>query len=222
MHRAHGFPCMIASLLGCAVPAAATSTTATTATTSPGATGEVPVSAAGWGAFEANGAYGFKDPGGAVVVPAKFQMAFDAEGALACAVASWGWVCLDGRGHEFLRPYVFDNGPDPYVDDRARFVEGGKIGFYDRRGVKVIAARFEYATQFAEERAAYCEGCKQACAPEGSPCSVEGGRWGVIDPEGRALTPAVYQSITPYEGGVARAIEGGAEVRLDRAGKVIR
>jgi hypothetical protein len=198
----------IASLVGCAHPAG---------TREPAA----PVSAAGWVAFEVDGVYGYKDAMGKVVVPPRFKMAVDADGALACAVGEQGWICVDGRGEEVLRPHVVDNGPEPFVDGRARFVDVTGYGFYDRRGVKVIPAQFDYVTEFAEQRAAYCVGCKKRCAPEGSPCSMEGGKWGVIDPQGRALTGPTYVRISAYEGGVARAIEGGVEVRLDRDGRVV-
>ena len=177
-----------------------------------------PVSAAGWVAFEENGVYGYRDQAGKVTVAPRFKMALDAEGALACAVDE-GWVCLDGRGEVVLRPFVFDNGPDPFVEGRARHIEGDLHGFHDLQGTKVIPARFEFVTPFSEGRAAFCAGCKRVCEAEGSPCSYEGGKWGFIDLEGKQVIDATYDRVQPFADGRAQVTLQGAELWIDLQGK---
>lgn len=177
-----------------------------------------PVSAAGWVAFEENGMYGYRDAAGKVTVPPRFKMAYDAEGALACAVDD-GWVCIDGRGEVALRPFVFDNGPDPFVAGRARHIEGDLYGFHDLQGVKVIPARFDFVTPFSEGRAAFCSGCKKVCEAEGSPCRQEGGKWGYIDLQGQPIADAIYERAEPFADGRAQVTLQGAEMAIDPQGK---
>lgn len=171
----------------------------------------------GWTAFASeDGTYGFKDSSGKVVLPARYGAAYDfTAGGLACVVAlpAGEWLCIDGRGAEVLRPYIYDNGPDYASEGLARFVEGGKLGFYDDRGIKVIPARFEFVTPFSEQRAAFCVGCTKKC--DGEHCSMVGGKWGLIDRTGAEVCPARFDSIGPLEQGTAPAVEAGAELVVD-------
>lgn len=178
---------------------------------------DAPAQAAGWRAFEADGLYGFKDSRGEVVIPPRYQLALDftPEG-IAYVVEQDAWTCIDPRGAVLLRPYIVDNGPDPFADGRARYVEGDKLGFYDPTGAPVIPARFEFVTAFTEERAAFCVGCTRRC--DGEHCSVTGGKWGLIDTRGAEVVAARFDEIGPFESGVAAAVEGGVALQIDRSG----
>jgi hypothetical protein len=187
---------------------------------SPAPTSVIPAPPAttGWVAFEAeDGQYGFKDSSGKVVLPPKYGAAYDfTPGGLACVVElpAGQWVCIDGNGAEVLRPYIRDNGPDYISEGLARFVEGGKLGFHDDAGDKVIPARFEFVTPFQDERAAFCVGCRLQC--DGEHCSMVGGKWGAIDRTGAEVCPARFTSLGPFEAGKAQAVEDGAEKTIDR------
>src|SRR5512137_2153684 len=65
--------------------------------------------------------FGYKNAKNAVVIEPRFRIAepFTPEG-LASAVDDSGWVLIDVAGRPLIRPYVFDNGPDPFVEDLAR------------------------------------------------------------------------------------------------------
>lgn len=174
----------------------------------------------GWVAFEANDLYGFKNAAGEVVLPPRWQMAQDfTPHGLACVVEADEWRCIDPRGAELLRPYIYDNGPDYFADGLARFVEAGKLGFHDDAGRKVIPARFEFVTPFAEERAAFCVGCTKQC--DGEHCGMSGGKWGLIDRTGAEVLAPRFDEIHPFEGGTASVKEGGLEKRIDRTGAVV-
>jgi hypothetical protein len=198
-----------------ALPASVLSTILACAHTTPASAPARP-DTAGWVAFEAeDGKYGFKDSSGKIVLPPRYGAAYDfTPGGLACVVAlpAGEWVCIDGRGAEVLRPYIHDNGPDDASEGLARFVEGGKLGFYDT-GAKVIPARFEFVTPFTEQRAAFCVGCTKKC--DGEHCGMVGGRWGLIDRTGAEICAARFTEIGPFENGTARATEDGAEQTID-------
>lgn len=176
---------------------------------------------AGWQVFEGpDGKYGFKDAGGKVVLPPRYAVAdgFSPAG-VACVADDAGWSCIDGAGATVLRPYLFDNGPDPFSDGLARFVEGDKVGFYDDKFVKVIPARYDFAGPFADGRAPFCSGCARTC--DGEHCSMTGGKWGLLDRTGAEVVAPRFDRISGFEGGTARAVEGGAEKTIDPQGNVV-
>jgi hypothetical protein len=176
----------------------------------------------GWVAFEDGDRYGYKDAAGKVVLPPRYQMAQDfTPRGLACVVEADEWRCIDPRGNELLRPYIYDNGPDYFAEGLARFVEAGKLGFFDDSGARVIPARFEFVTPFAEERAAFCVGCKKECTSDGEHCGMTGGKWGLIDRTGAELLAPRFDEIGPFEGGTASAKEGGLARLIDRTGAIV-
>lgn len=184
-----------------------------------------PPNTAGWVAFEADdGTYGFKDSSGKVVIPPRYGAAYDfTPGGLACVVAQpeGAWICIDGRGAEVLRPFIVDNGPDYASEGLARFVEGGKLGFFDETGDKVIPARFEFVTPFAEQRAAFCVGCVKQCERGGEHCGMVGGKWGLIDRTGAEVCSPRFDDIAAFEGGTATAVVADATQTIDRQCDVV-
>lgn len=158
--------------------------------------------------FEANGRWGYRSATGAVLIPPRFVMAqeFSPEG-IAAVVDERGWAYIDAKGKLIVRPYVFDNGPDYFEQDLARFVDNGKIGFMDRRARIVIPAKFDFALPFSEDRAAVCSGCKEAA--EGEHKIRRGGKWGFIDRTGRLVIPFRYDEVERFSGGKARVRSGG-------------
>ena len=112
--------------------------------------------------FEQRGKWGYRDTRGAVVIPPRFDLAkpFSPEG-LAAVVDNQGWAYIDTAGKLVIRPLVFDNGPDYFRENLARFTEAGKYGFLqggawgfiDRTGALVIPARFQEVRPFQKSRA---------------------------------------------------------------------
>lgn len=130
--------------------------------------------------------WGYKDAAGVVVIPPKFILAreFSAEG-LAAVANEDEWLLIDRRGRVLVRPFVTDNGPDPFREGRARFVSDGKFGFFDAFGRVVIPPRFDFAKPFANGLAAVCRGCK--LMRKGEHTTVSGGTWGHIDTAGNRV-----------------------------------
>jgi hypothetical protein len=146
---------------------------------------------------EVDGMYGYADASGEVVIEPRFLVAWPFnEHGVAFAADRDGWVLVDGRGREVLRPWVVDNGPDYFSQGLARFVEDGKVGFFNERGEVAIEARFDYAEPFGlgrlegcpEASAAFCRGCR--AVPDGEHTRMVGGRWGCADRSGKVVVPA--------------------------------
>jgi len=146
-----------------------------------------PVSAALLVPFEAeDGRFGFRDDSsGAVVVPARFELAqdFDAQSGLAAVVDGGAWWLIDADGRRVHRPFVYDNGPDYLVEGHSRIIdEGGKVGFIDARGAVVIAPRFDWASPFDDGVSQFCLGCHPD--RDGEHQVMVGGVRGTVSPDG--------------------------------------
>ena len=141
--------------------------------------------------FETDDGFGYRDPFGAVVIPAKYPMAQEfSEAGIAAVVDDKGWAIIDTKGAVLLRPFVFDNGPDAFQEGRARFVKDDKVGFFDERGAVVIEATYEHAEPFRRDEsgrisARVCKGCKKV--QHGEHWSAEGGTWSLVDVDGKPL-----------------------------------
>jgi len=125
-----------------------------------------------------------------VVIAPGFHLAgeFSTQG-IAPVVDEKGWAYIDLQGQVLLRPFVFDNGPDPFSEGLARFVEQGRMGFFNKQGQVVIPARFTFAEPFVNGLAAFCEDCEKRYY--GEHWSMEGGRWGCIDRQGQVVRQPV-------------------------------
>lgn len=100
----------------------------------------------------------------------------------AIAGIGWLWVRRDGLA---LPVFLLDNGPDPFQQGLVRGWHEGKVAFYDRRLRLVLATSYDWSYPFnARGEALVCTGCRS----DGRlPATMTGGRWGVIDQQGRLL-----------------------------------
>jgi hypothetical protein len=169
----------------------------------------------------ATGRWGFSDVQGAVVIAPRFDHVDElGSGALTGAVLDGRWVWIDRQGTVLpTRPFVFDNGTDPFVEGLARYVdESGRLGFIDSTGAVAIPARFAFVHPFAERRAAFCEGCRLEQPAGDEHTQIVGGLWGFIDPAGTEVIPARYTQVSDFEAGISRVCtpDGGClELRPD-------
>ncbi len=154
-------------------------------------------------AFEKNGRWGYKDQQGRVVIAPKYRVAgkFSSQG-LAAVADDTSWAYIDTTGKVVVRPYVYDNGPDYFSQDLARYTDGGKIGFFNPKGQIVIPARFDFALPFHEGLAAFCQGCAMA-ASDGHQ-SVSGGKWGYVDQNGQVVIEPQFEAARSFSGGRAK------------------
>lgn len=166
---------------------------------------------------------GYKDARGRVRIPARYRLAqkFSREG-IAGVVDETGWAIIDRSGRILIRnPFIFDNGPDYFVEGLARVVgEGGKFGFFDKRGKIVIAPRFDFAAPFANGAAAVCVECRKTAPDANGHYSTVGGRWGFIDRRGAVIVPLKFETVENFARGRASVKLNGKAMRVDKRGRV--
>jgi len=117
-------------------------------------------------------------------------LSFDKDGLAAVwidGIKRFHYVGRDGR---MVAVITYDNGPDYFVEGRARTPHDGRIGYIDRTLRVVIPPRYDGAFPFEHGRAVVCRGCVQK--RHGEHWFAEGGLWGMIDRDGREVVPLKY------------------------------
>jgi len=137
---------------------------------------------------------------------------FNEYGIAAVAGAS-GWAYVDTLGRTVVVPFPYDNGPDPFVEGLARYVESGRMGFFDERGQRLVAASYDFAQPFSQGLAAVCRGCRRQA--DGEHYRYVGGQWGYIDGLGSEVVPLRYEAAESFVGGRARVQEGGVWTAIE-------
>ena len=98
-----------------------------------------------------------------------------------------GWVAINKKKKLLYKPFIFDNGPDYVQDGLLRYVENGKMGFVDEKGVKRIKAEFDFVFPFEKGVARFCNGCSSISDGEHKMMDEKTGTWGKIDKKGKKL-----------------------------------
>ena len=140
-----------------------------------------------WFRFKKNGLTGFKNSTGKVIIPAKYKHAENPVGNIAAVIENGNWVWINKRGGKLVVPFIYDNGPDYFVEGLSRFVSNNKVGFINKHGQIVIKAHFDFVTPFEKGYAIYCIGCKSVRDGDSDYHVMKGGRWGCIDKNGRIV-----------------------------------
>jgi hypothetical protein len=165
--------------------------------------------------FEDDAKWGYKNEAGKMVIDSKYLLAneFNTYG-IASVLDESGWAYIDKEGKIIMRPFIIDNGPDYWSDGVARFIEGGKIGFMDEKGIKVVKATLDFALPFSEGLAAFCTGCNQV--QKGEYHQIEGGKWGYINKTGEIVVNPEYDKAGPFRNGEAEVSLDGKEIILKK------
>lgn len=161
--------------------------------------------------FEGEGGLsGYRTAAGEVVIPPTYSMANPFVDAVAAVLSDKGWVFIDAAGKVLATPFLFDNGPDEFVDGRARVVEGEKYGFLASTGELVVPPTWSFAQAFSGGYAAVCEGCKRE--DSGEHFVMTGGKWGYVDVAGKLVIPPRFDEAGPFTEARATVKEGGREL----------
>jgi hypothetical protein len=129
------------------------------------------------------------------------------EYGIAAVAGDSGWAYVDTLGQIVAVPFVYDNGPDPFVEGLARYVEAEKMGFFDERGQRLITAQYDFAQSFSQGLAAVCVGCRRE--NDGEHYRYVGGQWGYIDGLGNEVIPLQYEAVESFADGRARVQKDG-------------
>jgi hypothetical protein len=149
-----------------------------------------------------------------------FEKRFDADDE------KHGMIAIDRQNNFALKPFMFDMEPDELHDGLFRFFEngfigeGGKIGFADINGLKIIPAKFDFAESFWEGKAAFCKGCKKKMY--GEHWRMEGGKWGFLDKVGREIIPPQYDDVIQgFRNDTAKVVVNGQTFEINLKGEKI-
>ncbi|EOQ97744.1 hypothetical protein LEP1GSC195_0266 [Leptospira wolbachii serovar Codice str. CDC] len=149
--------------------------------------------------FEENGLYGFKNKSGKVIIKAQYQQTMDfTKEQVSFVVSNNKWICIDSKNNILLETFVYDNGPDYYAENLARFVENKKFGFFNSRCKKLIPAQYDFAFPFENGYSIVCHGCESKL--DGEHSKIVGGKFGVINRKGKTVLPIEYDSINSIDG----------------------
>jgi len=129
-----------------------------------------------------------RDPGGEVVLRPGIVSA--PNGPDAVLVEGRLYFALDSG--KTAPAFLYDNGPDDFVDGLARTTRDGKVGFVNEALEIVVPAEWDFAFPFEDGFARVCTGCSVVHEDGDEHGSVRGGAWGVIDREGRVVVPVAH------------------------------
>jgi hypothetical protein len=137
---------------------------------------------------ERDGRWGFVDPQGELVIPCRFQGAWDFDEERAAVQTEAGWTFVDPTGREVgaggrARGSRYQDGLAPVEVD-------GRWGFLDREGALAIPATFPWVGYFAEGLAA-------ALVPDGGAVAVVAPGAGVHVLPAGGLTHPVFAGMGP-------------------------
>jgi hypothetical protein len=137
-----------------------------------------------------------------------------------------GWVAIDRQNKFILKPFWFDMAPDELSEGLFRFVEngrvgeGGKMGFSDENGHKIIPAKFTFVDKFSEGMASFCNDCQKK--DEGEHWLMVG-KFGFIDKTGKEVIPAQFDDITEeFHNGKATVIKNNQQIIINSKGEQIK
>lgn len=169
--------------------------------------------------YSENEQWGYRSIDGEIVIEPRFVLAQEfLAGGIAAVVDNDGWAYIDTLGNVILRPFIFDNGPDYFHQGLARYVDDGKMGFFDETGKIIIPAYYSFANPFYEDRAAVCFGCHKEYL--GEHYTMVGGKWGFINRNGEMVIDARYEDVSDFKDGEAQ-VKLGKWFTIDASGNVL-
>jgi hypothetical protein len=94
-------------------------------------------------------------------------------------------VAINAKGEVLFNLFIFDNGPDYFVEGLTRVKRNGKMGFANQYGQVVIPCQYDFAKPFENGRAEVT--FEAETVPDGEYTRVESEEWFFIDKMGKRL-----------------------------------
>lgn len=101
-----------------------------------------------------------------------------------------GAIFYVSKKGKVARTHFYDNGADYFVEGVARTISNNKFGYIDEQLNIVIKPEYDFAFPFKNGTAVVCNGCQPES--DGEHTIVVGGKWGVINRDGKVVTPLEY------------------------------
>ncbi len=147
--------------------------------------------------------YGFIDLNGKFVIEPKYQFAYSFEQGTASTQIKDMYFWIDKTGKEIRRSKSGDIVEQTYV-----WQENGKYGY--RKGeTEIIKPQYDCAENPEGEIARINKGASTFTSEEFPMENFKGGKWGLIDLNGKAKTDIKYAMIKPFENNKTWFNEGG-------------
>ncbi|WCL48494.1 WG repeat-containing protein [Leptospira sp. GIMC2001] len=106
---------------------------------------------------------------------------------LASILTKDGWVVINKKLKVVYVPFIYDNGPDFFVEGLSRYIDKDKMGFVNEKGQIVIQAKYDFVYPFEKGKAKFCNGCKSIQEGEHYYMDPKSGTWGTINKQGKVL-----------------------------------
>jgi hypothetical protein len=150
--------------------------------------------------YDSAGNCGYVDKNGDIMIPiGKYLMCFTDTFRTYAIVAfknKPGFIGIDKEEKELFTVFPFDNGPDYISDGTFRIIENSKIGFADTTGKIIIQPIYDFTFGFDMGLALVnFDGHREKSDPTDPNCeyyTCTGGKWGVIDKNGKVLLDLKY------------------------------
>lgn len=165
--------------------------------------------------FHCDGKSGYKDKTGKVVIPCKWERAYEFHEGLAAVKeikGKWGFIDKTGKiviPCKWREANSFNDGLAPVEDPNSH-----KYGFIDKNGEMIIPCNWSYAESFSE-------GLARVRIQDKS--SFTGGLWGFIDKTGKEIIPCKWSYTDNwFKDGFLKVSEDSMHCGLiDKTGKII-
>ena len=153
---------------------------------------------------EKYGKYGYIDKTGNIVVPFKYDRAWNFSEGLARVMKDGKRGFIDKTGKEIV-PCIYDSASGFY-EGLAQVMKDGKRFFIDKTGREVISCEYDSAGIFIE----------------GFVRVEKEGKWGYIDKTGREVIPSIYEDVGwSFSEGLSWVKKDGKYGYVDTTGKEI-
>ncbi len=147
--------------------------------------------------------WAYIDKKGKVVIPAKYERAYDFCDGLARVMlgGKWGFIDTDGKP---VVDCIYEDAMD-FSDGLAAVKSGGKWGFVNTRGKVAISPSLDEPSTFME----------------GMAIIARDGKFGFMDKTGRIAIEPVYGALRDFRDGLAMFYKGTLNGYIDKTGKIV-
>lgn len=150
------------------------------------------------------GEYGFEDNKGNLIIPCKYEDAFNFSEGLAAAKLNGKWGFIDASDKVVI-PFIYER-TWSFSEGLVAVKRNGKWGYIDKSGNTVISHVYEYASDFVG----------------GLACIEKGDKCGFIDKTGKIVISPIYDDAADeFSEGLAYVEKDEKCGFIDRTGKVV-